>query len=138
MNQSEVEQFVASLDNVQQEENYGYKFFFVGDDHLLPFVTIANSDNEYDSVSNLDREGVFRINIGVSRYTFKSLLGDSSSENIDYSVLNTFLPHPDYAKQHFVCILNPSQENVDITKQLITEAHSIAASRLLRKSLRPQ
>jgi hypothetical protein len=137
MNQSEVEAFVANLDNVQQEENYGYKFFFVGDDHLLPFVTITNSDNEYDSVSNLSREGVFRINIGVSRATFDSLV-NSDAENIDYSVLNTFLPHPEYAKQNWVCILNPSDENVARTKQLITEAHTIAATRLAKKSLNQQ
>jgi hypothetical protein len=135
MNQSEVETFVANLDNVQQEENYGYKFFFVGDDHLLPFVTIANSDNDYDSVSNLSREGVFRINIGVSRATFDSLVS-SDAENIDYSALNTFLPHPEYAKQNWVCILNPSDENVAVTKQLITEAHAIAATRLAKKSLK--
>ena len=136
MNQAEVEAFVAALDNVQREENFGYIFYFVGDDHRLSFVTIANSDNDYDNVSNLNREGVFRINIGVSKKTFESLLGDYSPENIDYSVLNTFLPHPDYAKQHFVCILNPSQENVEVTKQLIVEAHSIAAARLLKRSQR--
>ncbi len=56
MNESGVIEFVSKLDNVQQEENYGYTFFFVGDDHLLPFVTLADSDNEYNSVSNLNRE----------------------------------------------------------------------------------
>lgn len=134
MNQSEVESFVASLENVQQTENFGYLFFFVGDDHMLPFVTIATSDNEYDKVSNLDREGVFRINIGVNRETFKLLFSASTSENIDYSVLNIFLPHPDYAKQNFICILNPSGENVERTKQLIVEAHSIASARYQRKA----
>jgi hypothetical protein len=138
MNQSEVEAFVTNLENVQQEENYGYKFFFVGDDHMLPFVTIANSDNDYDNVSNLSREGVFRINIGVSRATFDSLVANADAENIDYSVLNTFLPHPEYAKQNWICILNPSDENVETTKQLITEAHANAASRLAKKSLRQQ
>jgi hypothetical protein len=137
MNQSQVEAFVANLDNVQQEENYGYKFFFVSDDHMLPFVTIANSDNDYDSVSNLSRDGVFRINIGVSRATFDSLV-NSDAENIDYSVLNTFLPHPEYAKQNWVCILNPSDENVETTKQLILEAHTNATNRLAKKSLKQQ
>lgn len=132
MNQSEIEAFVASLDNVQREENYGYSFFFVGDDHILPFVTLANSDNEYDKLSNLSREGVFRVNIGISRETFKTLLGDAS-ENIDYSALNVLMPHPDYAKQNFVCILNPSEENVELTKKLILEAHAIATTRYERK-----
>lgn len=133
MNQSEVEEFITQLDNVQREENFGYAFFFVGEDHRLPFVTIANSDNEYDSVSNLNRDEIFRINIGVSKETFNSLIGVSSSENIDYSLLDVFLPHPEYAKQHFVCILNPSDANTECTKQLIVEAHSIAASRMQRK-----
>ena len=134
MNQTEVETFITSLENIQQEEAYGYLFFFVGDDHRLPFVTIANSDSDYDSVSNLNRDGVFRINIGVSRKTFNNLIGEAHAEPIDYSVLNTFLPHPEYAKQNFVCILNPSGKNVETTKQLIMEAHSIAAIRLHRKT----
>lgn len=136
MNQSEVEVFVESLKDVQREENFGYIFYFVGDDHRLSFVTIANSDNDYDSVSNLNRGGVFRINIGITKKTFESLLGDYSPEDIDYSALNMFLPHPDYAKQHYVCILNPAGGNVETTKQLIVEAHSIAAARLSKKSPR--
>jgi hypothetical protein len=134
MNQSEVEAFVEKLDNVQREENFGYIFYFVGDDHRLAFVTIGHSDNEFDTVSNLNREGVFRVNIGVSRETYQSLFADTSSENVDYSVLNVFLPHPHYSKQNFVCILNPTQENAEVTKKLILEAHSIAAARLKRRT----
>lgn len=134
MNSDDVIDYIQHLDNVQQEENYGYTFFFVGDDHRLSFVTIAHSDNEYDNVSNLKREGVFRINIGVSRETFKSLIGDYDAENIDYSVLNVFLPHPDYAKQNFICILNPSQDNIETTKSLIDEAHAIASARIQRRT----
>lgn len=134
MKQSEFVAFIEKLDDVQQTENFGYVFFFVGDDHRLPFVTIADSDNEYDAVSNLNRDGVFRINIGISKATFDILLADSSSEQIDYSVVDVFLPHPDYAKQHFVCILNPSQDNVATTKKLIIEAHAIAATRFHRKA----
>ncbi len=129
MNQAEIEEFVAEMENVQREENYGYVFFFVGDDHRLSFVTIANSDNEWDSVSNLSREGVFRVNIGISKETFKSLIVKSDDQLIDYSALNTFLPHPEYAQQNFICILNPSGENVQTTKKLITEAYAIAAKR---------
>lgn len=134
MKQSEFVAFIEKLDAVQQSENFGYVFFFVGNDHRLPFVTIADSDNEYDDVSNLNWEGVFRINIGISKATFDTLLADSTSEHIDYSVLDIFLPHPDYAKQHFVCILNPSQDNVETTKKLIIEAHAIAATRYHRKT----
>ena len=134
MNPSEVEAFVSQMENVEREENFGYTFFFAGDDHRLPFVSMSDSDNDYDSVSNLNREGVFRVNLGVSKATFDSLLGDSASDSIDYTALNVFLPHPDYAKQHFVCILNPSGENAEVTKKLMVEAHAIAAARLERRT----
>ena len=134
MTKSEVETFLATMDNVQRVENFGYSFFFVGDDHRLPFVSIASSDNDFDSVSNLNRDGVFRINIGVSKETFESLFADSSTENVDHSVLDVFLPHPHYSNQHFVCILNPSGENAETVKKLIVEAHSIAAARLQRRT----
>jgi len=133
MKQVDFEAFLMELPNVQREENFGYSFFFVGDDHRLPFVTIADSDNNYDDVSNLNREDVFRLNIGVSKETFNNLTAGLIDEDINYSVLNMFLPHPQYARQHFVCILNPIDGNAKKTKQLIVEAHSIAASRLQRK-----
>ena len=89
MTQAELETFTAALEDVQREENFGYAFFFVGDDHRLPFVTFANSDNEYDKVSNLDREGVFRVNIGVSKQTFDDLVGGVDPASADYTALNT-------------------------------------------------
>lgn len=133
MKQVDFEAFLMGLPHVQREENFGYSFFFVGSNHRLPFVTIADSDNEYDNVSNLDREGVFRLNLGVSKETFGRLCANTV-DDIDYSVLNVFLPHPEYASQHFVCILNPTEENVEKTKQLIIESHAIAKRRLRQKS----
>jgi len=133
MRQADLEAFLASLPNVQRVENLGYTFFFVGDDHRIPFVSIAHSDNEFDDVSNLDREGVFRVNIGVSKETFNNLFDQSDSANIDYSVLNVFLPHPHYSRQRFICILNPGDDNAEATKRLMVEAHSIAEARVQRK-----
>lgn len=134
MTQQQWEAFVAGLDNVQREDSYGYAMYFVGDDHMVPFVSLVDSDNDYDRVSNLNREGVYRINIGVSRATFDALFADAPSADIDYTALDVFLPHPEYAKQHFIRILNPAGENVERTKQYIREAHGIAAARLQRKS----
>jgi hypothetical protein len=133
MNQAEVQHFITQLEHVQHESNYGYQFYFVGDDHMRPFVTLADSDNDYDSVSNLSREGVFRVNIGVSRQTFESLFAGSADAAVDYTALNVFLPHPEYARQHFICILNPAGENANRIQQFITEAHQIATTRMQRR-----
>lgn len=134
---SAIETFISGLADVQREEHFGYVFFFVGDDHRLPFVTLAQADNAYDSVSNLNREGVFRVNIGISKESYAAVIDSTLSEPIDYTVLNTFLPHPEYAKQHFVCILNPSGENAAMTQQLIREAHTLAQARA-KKRLSPK
>jgi hypothetical protein len=133
MNQTEIETFIESLENVNRSENYGYIFYLIGDEEMLPFTTIANNDSDYDSVSNLNRQGVFRLNIGVSRATFDQLFPDWQSKDWDYTTLNTFIPHPDYAKQNFLCILNPAGDNLQKTKELIKEAHTIATIRYQRK-----
>jgi hypothetical protein len=138
MTQSEIETFISSLDDVESLENMGYVFFFVGDDHRLPFATIACNGNEHESVSRLDREGVFRLNIGVSGETFGSLVGASPSEDVDYSILDEFLPHPHYAKQNFICILNPSERHSEAVERLLEEAHGIAEERFRRIERRRQ
>ena len=36
------------------------------------------------------------------------------------------MPHPVYARQNWVCILNPSEESFDrVVKPLLTEAHDL-------------
>lgn len=137
MNQQDVESFVAALENVQKSEAYGYLFYFCGDDHRMPFLTIASSDNDYDRVSNLSRDGVFRVNLGIRRETFAGLFpdsGDGGEVTYDFTMLNTFLPHPEYAKQHFICILNPAGSNDEAFRNLVREAHEVAKQRYERKN----
>lgn len=136
MDQQQVEAFVESLPNVQSSEAYGFRFYFYGDDHRMPFLTMANSDSEYDNRSNLSREGVFRVNLGVSPGTFRGLFPDAAIDPdvLDYTALNQFLPHPDYWKQNFLCILNPAGENVARLQDLIREAHGVSQARYDRRA----
>ncbi len=131
MKQSEFETFLLALENVESTENFGYLFYFVGDDHRLPFATIGQADNDFDKLSNLDREGVFRLNMGVRKDTFMQLELPSESDS-DYTALNVFMPHPHYAKQNFICILNPAGENIARSKELLEEAHALATIRFKR------
>ncbi len=127
MTQQELESFILSLENVQREENMGYIFFFVGDYHMVPFATIGYADNVGDSVSNLSREGVFRLNMGVSKETFTALLPDyNPTAEYDFTKLDVFLPHPHYAVQSYICILNPSDKHEEQVKRYLEEAHVIA------------
>lgn len=137
MTQADVEAFVSAMSDVQREDAYGYTLYFVGGDRRLPFVTIADCDQEFDRVSKLDRDGVFRINIGVSKGTFDALVDREDRRYCDHRVLDRFLPHPHYAKQNWVCILNPVGEKAEQARRLIGEAHSIAAARWRRKAPPP-
>jgi hypothetical protein len=77
----------------------------------------------------LRRPGVFRLNIGVSRATFERLLGADAEP--DYTALDRILPHPVYARQLWVSILNPSDATfADVVIPLLDEAHArLAAAR---------
>ena len=65
---------------------------------------------------------MFRLNVGVGKATFARLVG--SVGDPDYAVLDTVLPHPVYAKQRWIAVLNPSQRTFDdVVKPLIAEAY---------------
>lgn len=74
MDENSITQYITdTFANVETADNFGYTFFFYGADHMLPFATLAVADYDYDRFSNLDRPGVFRLNIGVSKQTFAEL-----------------------------------------------------------------
>jgi hypothetical protein len=120
---------------VETTDNFGYTFFFYGADRVLPFATFIRADNPYDSVSNLDRPGVFRLNIGVSRQTFQSLFGTGKVDvsAYDFSALDQIMPHPEYAAQHFVCVLNPGAATLEKVRALLAEAYALAVRRETRR-----
>ena len=110
---------------------YGYNMFFYGSDRKLSFATTISSDYDYDHVSNLNRPGVFRLNIGGGKQTFQSLFGTAKVDvkNYDFTALDVIMPHPDYAQQHYICVLSPSEATFEKIRLLLAEAYDIAARR---------
>ena len=131
-----IKYIVDTFPGIETDENLGYKFFFYGADHMLPFATVATADNEGDRVSNLDRPGVFRLNIGVSKQTFQSLFGADRVEvsRYDYVALDRIMPHPDYAAQNYICVLNPTQATFERVRAFLAEAYEIARVRSARRT----
>jgi hypothetical protein len=120
---------------VETTTTLGYTFFFYGPDRMLPFATIATADNEGDRASNLDRPGVFRLNIGVSKATFQSLFGAGAVDvsAYDFTALDTIMPHPDYAPQSWICVLNPSAATFQKLQPWLSEAYERAVRRASRR-----
>ena len=99
------------------------------DKQQIPFATIITKDyGEFDNASNLNRDGVYRLNVGVSRDTFRRLFPDGESA-YDYTALDTLMPHPVYAPQSWVSVLNPSDATFESLQPLLQEAYARAAKR---------
>jgi hypothetical protein len=104
-------------------------FFSLDEKHWPNFATIVWTDEHDEGApSNLARDGVYRVNVGVDRETFQRLVGDAS--NPDYAAFESFVPHPVYARQRWISILNPSHETVrDRLMPLIAAGHDRRAAR---------
>jgi hypothetical protein len=101
----------------------GATFFSLDEKHWPNFATIVTTDeHDMGSPSNMARPGVFRLNIGVRKETFERSVGPIAEP--DFAGLDHLLPHPVYARQHWLAILNPSAATFeDVVKPLVAEAH---------------
>jgi hypothetical protein len=106
-------------------------FFSLDPSNFPNYATIVTTD-DHDRASNLSREGVFRLNVGVGKDTFERLVGDrlASDELPDSTVLDRWLPHPVYGAQRWVSIVNPSAETFEQTAKPLPEG---AHARLARQ-----
>jgi hypothetical protein len=126
---------VASEENGDPEMAWGDTFFFYDPDGItvperrLPFATIVTGNYPgFDEASDLDRDGVFRVNMWVGRETCDQYAPRNGTD-IDYAVLDQVIPHPIYAKQSWMSVLNPGPRTDDTVKGLLTEAHERARGR---------
>ena len=137
MNESAVVDYITTtFPGIETTTAFGYTFFFYRSERKLPFATLSSSDQEYDRISNLDRPGVFRLNIGINKQTFQSLFGTAKVDvnSYDFTALDVIMPHPEYAKQHFICVLSPSEATFEKIRPLLAEAYDIAVRRYTRQN----
>ncbi|KPV52812.1 hypothetical protein SE17_13270 [Kouleothrix aurantiaca] len=107
VNQSEVIDYITTeFDGVTTTVADENLFFFYDPAQMFPFATLMVNDAN-DEFSDLNRPGVYRLNIGVDKETFVTLVGDGAGE-YDYTAFDTIMPHPVYGRQRWISILNPS------------------------------
>src|SRR6266566_6200029 len=122
MNEASITRYIiGTFDGVETVTSSDNTFFFYGPERMFPFVTLVTND-DYDQFSNLNRPSVFRLNIGISKQTFRSLFGPQPSQSstsgadevadsgYDFTALDQLMPHPEYGRMYWVCVLNPSPE----------------------------
>jgi hypothetical protein len=104
--------------------------------HRFPFATIVTKDyGDYDKLCQLNRIGIFRLNIGVRKETFRSLFDMDVAQmrsTFDFAEIDQLMPHPVYAPQHWVCVLNPSVPTFEKLKPLLADAYQAAVERIAK------
>jgi hypothetical protein len=132
MDESFVTDYITkTFPDVEIVRDFGYTMFFYKSDRKLSFATFISADYDYDRYSDLNRPGVFRLNIGVSKKTFQSLFGaeEVNVNDYDFTALDVIMPHPEYASYHFICALSPSDTTFEKIRLLLAEAYDIAVRR---------
>jgi hypothetical protein len=155
MTEAEILAFVSSLDDVvtltasaqdgAPEAAWGDSFFYYDPEgseanRRLPFATLVVSDYPgWDSESQLDREGVFRLNVAAGQAAYERLLGhpaaahDRHHADYDYAEFDVLLPHPMYAAQGWVSIVNPGARTTALAQRLLVDSHHRARDRWRRR-----
>jgi len=140
-----VDVVVASRETGAPEIAWGDTFFSYDPNRDLepkqrmPFATIVTKDyGEFDCASNLNRPGVFRLNIGVAKETYRSFFGHQPpppgksgvvDTGHDFTALDQIMPHPVYAPQSWVCVLQPSAATFEAVRPLLADAYQLAVNR---------
>jgi hypothetical protein len=121
---------------------WGETSFFYNPGKALPrgiyFATLKDKDGQNDRASQLNRPPVFRLNLGVSKPTYRALFGSLPTRPAaggvvdtghDFTALDVLLPHPVYGWMAWVCVLNPSSATFDRVKPLLEEAYGLAVAK---------
>lgn len=131
---------IAGSGDGSPEVAWGDSFIFVRDEggapKKMPFATIVTKDYAgFDTESQLDRKGLFRLNLDVGREKFEELFGFLPKElaehraKYDFAAIDRLLPHPTYGEQAWVSIITPTDESREKTESLMRFALERALAR---------
>jgi hypothetical protein len=150
MDRDTIGQYLQShFPGVHPVSAWGETAFFYNPQRALPrgiyFATIKTQDGEHDRASGLDRPGVFRLNLGISQSSYRSLFGPPPrrppaggvvASGHDFFTLDVLTPHPVYGWMSWICILNPSEASFERIKPLLAEAHALAMGKFAKRTTR--
>ncbi len=142
-----VHEIVSKLPGVSPKSSWGETSLFYNPGARLPngvyFCTIKDHDGENDKSSHLDRDGVFRVAIGLTPRRYEILFGQKPSRPVkggrvstghDFTRENELMPHPVYAWMGWVQIINPSKDKFMQIFPYIEEAHEAAVVKFNKKT----
>lgn len=138
--------YLAALDGTVPVETWGEVAFFYNPGQQLKrgtyFATIKAKDGENDRASALDRDGVWRLNVGIPPALFETRFGPRPARPVkggvvtgpwDFTALDQLMPHPVYGWMGWIAVNNPSAQTFEACLPLIKAAHKKAATAFAKR-----
>ncbi len=135
-----------TFDDLCENTNWGERGIFFNPGNVLPkgiyILTIKEKDGPNDRASNVDRAGVFRVNLGVPKSTYIDLFGAPPARppaggivdtGHDFQQLNQLMPHPVYGWMSWICVLNPSLDTLNRMQPMIMGAVELARGKFEKR-----
>ena len=139
---------LENLEGVVLVNSWGERGIFYNPENRLKrgvyILTVKEKDGENDSSSNLNRDGIYRVNLGVRKQTFLNMYGNIPKRPpkggvvdapSDFTATDIIMPHPVYGWMSWLCCLNPSNKTFEALKPLIDEAHAYAKEKFLKRKV---
>ena len=105
-------------------------YFDRGEGRKTFFINIKEFDTPDDKDSNLDRDGIYRVTIRLSKKSYDDLFSTQAnnkyvlSQGCDYKKTNIIMPHKTLAKEYYVVCLSPTADLFNnILKYLVADAY---------------
>jgi len=144
-----IEYLLAEYGGTTVVSAWGESSIFYNPQKKLPrgvyFATVKEKNGDNDKASNLDREGVFRFNIGTSkeRYqeNFGSLPARPSKGGViqgewDFSILDKVMPHPVYGWMGWISVNNPTNKTFQSLGPAVDAAYEKAVRNFEKRILK--
>jgi hypothetical protein len=117
---------------------WGDAFFYFAPDGRIPantqpYGTIVTKDYPDDTLSQLGRDGRWRVNIHAGRARTAEASAQAG-EDPDFAAVDVILPHPLYAAQGWIAVVMPGERTLDEVIALLREAHDAARARAERRA----
>ena len=138
---------LSSLNGTVLVESWGEKGIFYNPGLVLKrgvyVLTVKEKDGDNDKASNLDRTGIYRVNLGLRKSTFQKMYGKIPARptaggvvdmDCDFTALDIIIPHPVYAWMGWVSVLNPSKQTFERLKPLIQEAYEFSVEKFQKEN----
>lgn len=133
---ADIQADIESYFGVVTIEAWGETAFFYNPDRVFQrgtyFATLKTKNGDHDRASDLNREGVFRLNMGLPKKLFVTQFGAPPLRPAkggvieggwDFTALDVLMPHPIYGWMGWLSVLNPSTATLAYCKPLLVAAH---------------